>query len=173
MRLNGRILLLLLGSLVIVGVLASIWYERERHTTIFSDADSIRAPIDKVTPRDVLWRPPAALPDLLNSDGNEFEPAFTSDGITMYFVRGNAAQDADIYFSSRTPHGWTEPLPCKAINSKADEMGPELSADGASLYFYSNRVGGLGGYDLWVTHRTDDDWGGAEQPRPARQFPCQ
>lgn len=159
MRLNGRILFLGLSSLIIVSVLAVFWYQREQHTTIFSDAEFILAPIDEVTPRDVLWRPPVALPDVLNSGGNEFEPAFTSDGITMYFVRGNAAHNADIYFSTRTPRGWTRPLPLQEINSEADEMGPDLSPDGVTLYFYSNRAGGLGGYDLWVTHRSDGHWG--------------
>ena len=159
MRLIGRILFLGLSSLIIVSVLAVIWYQREQHTTIFSDAEFILAPIDEVTPRDVLWQPPVALPDVLNSVGNEFEPAFTSDGITMYFVRGNAAHNADIYFSTRTPSGWSEPLLLEEINSEADEMGPELSPDSASLYFYSNRAGGFGGYDLWVTHRSDGHWG--------------
>ncbi len=34
-------------------------------------------------------------------------------------------------------------------------MYPSISADGLSLYFASNRSGGYGGYDLWVTTRTN------------------
>ena len=33
--------------------------------------------------------------------------------------------------------------------------GPALSADGLSLYFDSNRPGGFGGNDLWVSQRAD------------------
>jgi len=44
------------------------------------------------------------------------------------------------------------------INSDADELGPEISADGARLYFYSNRAGGLGEYDLWASERGAHGW---------------
>src|SRR5690606_22133273 len=47
------------------------------------------------------------------------------------------------------------PLP---FNTPADELGPEPTADGSRLYFYSNRDGGLGGYDLWVAARRGEDW---------------
>ncbi len=47
------------------------------------------------------------------------------------------------------------------VNSSFDDAGPCISADGLKLYFNSNRSGGFGGYDLWVTSRDtiDDDWG--------------
>jgi len=35
------------------------------------------------------------------------------------------------------------------VNSSADDQGPILSADGSTLYFSSDRPGGLGGVDLW------------------------
>jgi hypothetical protein len=46
------------------------------------------------------------------------------------------------------------------VNSSADESYPSISTDGLALYFTSNRGGGVGAYDLWVTTRAtiDDDW---------------
>ncbi|UCE47869.1 MAG: PD40 domain-containing protein [Phycisphaerales bacterium] len=46
------------------------------------------------------------------------------------------------------------------LNSAHDENGVCISPDGLSLYFTSNRPGGLGDYDLYVTTRetTHDDW---------------
>src|SRR5262249_45650637 len=40
-----------------------------------------------------------------------------------------------------------------AVNSAAVELGPALTPDGLSLYFYVNKPGGLGGNDIWVSHR--------------------
>jgi hypothetical protein len=40
-----------------------------------------------------------------------------------------------------------------AINTAAGEAGPALSDDGLSLYFDSDRGGGVGSRDIWVSHR--------------------
>jgi hypothetical protein len=47
------------------------------------------------------------------------------------------------------------------VNTSYGETAPFISADGLSLYFASNRGGGYGGYDLWMTTRetTSDPWG--------------
>lgn len=57
---------------------------------------------------------------------------------------------------------WSMPVSLgPTINSTATDSGPALSKDGLSLYFYSNRPGGFGGNDIWVSQRdsTDDAWG--------------
>jgi serine/threonine protein kinase/Tol biopolymer transport system component/tetratricopeptide (TPR) repeat protein len=47
------------------------------------------------------------------------------------------------------------------VNTSYGDLAPCISADGLSLYFQTNRAGGSGGHDLWVTTRdtTDDEWG--------------
>src|SRR5690349_13830924 len=50
---------------------------------------------------------------------------------------------------------------CPAVvNSAADDQHPAMSKDALSLYFTSNRPGGSGNFDLWVTQRDslDDCW---------------
>lgn len=49
------------------------------------------------------------------------------------------------------------------VNSEGQEGSPNISADGLELYFNSNRDGGEGGNDIWVSKRatTDDEWGEA------------
>ncbi|MHC5005534.1 MAG: TolB family protein, partial [Planctomycetota bacterium] len=81
-----------------------------------------------------------------------------ADGMSLLFVRGRAGGSADIYVADRTPRGWTEPRPLEGINTEADELGPEPSPDGRTVYFYSDRAGGAGGYDLWLTRREGDGW---------------
>jgi len=50
--------------------------------------------------------------------------------------------------------GWSDPVWLGAvINSNQRDLGPELSRDGLSLYFNSERAGGFGGMDIWVSRR--------------------
>ena len=56
---------------------------------------------------------------------------------------------------------WSPPINLgSVINSGLSDQGPALSKDGLSLYFHSNRPGGLGGFDMYVSHRAsvDDPW---------------
>jgi WD40-like Beta Propeller Repeat len=49
---------------------------------------------------------------------------------------------------------WSDPVHLDApINSAAHELGASLSPDGLSLYFGSDRAGGEGAFDIWVSHR--------------------
>ena len=54
------------------------------------------------------------------------------------------------------------------VNSSSSEWPPSISADGLSLYFCSNRPGGYGHRDLWVTSRStkDNEWGTPENLGP-------
>jgi hypothetical protein len=48
---------------------------------------------------------------------------------------------------------WSEPVPVSEINTPANEQRAALSKDGLSLYFHSNRAGGFGANDIWVSQR--------------------
>jgi len=56
-----------------------------------------------------------------------------------------------------------------AVNGSSSEVSPSISADGLSLYFASNRPGGSGEFDLWVSTRptTDTPWGPAVNLGPS------
>ena len=143
---------------LLVGLLVGgwqLWFARQAY---FTDADTIKQPADVALVRDVLWRPPEKLSQLLNTGKDDYEPRPSADGQTLYLVRGKAGENADIYFAERTLDGWTEPAPLARINSDYDDLGPEPSADRRKLYFYSNRPGGSGKYDLWMAERGLGDW---------------
>jgi outer membrane protein OmpA-like peptidoglycan-associated protein len=85
------------------------------------------------------------------------------DGKTLLLYmspeRGNALND--IYVCLLLPDGtWSEPKSLgKKINlEKYDEMTPYLASDGETLYFSSDRPGGLGDNDIWMTKRLDNTW---------------
>jgi len=75
-----------------------------------------------------------------------------------------------IAFSTSHFSGWSEPVNLGAtINTTFDEQGPTLSNDELSLYFGSDRPGGIGGFDIWVSRRSCRDcaWGTPENLGPA------
>jgi hypothetical protein len=70
---------------------------------------------------------------------------------------------------------WSEPVNLGLIINGAgvDNRRPAISGDGLSLYFSSNRPGGFGTNDLWVSHRAsvDDRWGDPQNLGPAINYP--
>lgn len=146
------------SAALLAGAGSAWWLCAPGATVFYTDAEAIRRPQSASVPRDILWRPPVLLDAPLNTAGDDYEPRFAWDGLTLYFVRGKAGENADIYLTRRTPTGWDEPQPVPGINGEYDDLGPEPAADGETLYFYSNRPGGLGGYDLWMARRHDGAW---------------
>lgn len=57
---------------------------------------------------------------------------------------------------------WAAPVNLgSVVNSTFNDLGPAISKDGLSLYFGSDRPGGFGGIDIWVSQRAslDAPWG--------------
>ena len=106
---------------------------------------------------------------LINGDINN-EPSkgaitVSSDGDWLIFA-GNFHRgygDFDLYISYATPQGWSEPENLGPnINSGYWDSSPCLSPDNRVLYFSSNRPGGIGGKDLYMSNRlANGKWGPA------------
>jgi len=65
---------------------------------------------------------------------------------------------------------WSAPVNLgPVVNSAYNDQHPSISKDGLSLYFVSNRPGGFGGNDIWVTQRAtlDAPWGSPRNLGPA------
>ncbi len=132
---------------------------RPSHSQWWTDGEAIRVPGHAAPIREILWRPAEPFKGTGFGAADEYEPRYSANGSTVVFVRNRPGHNADLYTSRWSPKGWSEPTPIDSINTEHDELGPELSRDGTSLYFYSDRPGGLGGYDLWVSHAEGDSWG--------------
>lgn len=107
---------------------------------------------------DVRFGEPANLGSPINSSDYEYDPDISTDGLELYFQspRPGGYGDSDIYVAIRatTDGPWSEPVNLGPIvNSSGTEFGPNVSADGLSLYFNSTRPGGSGQNDLYVTTR--------------------
>ncbi len=85
---------------------------------------------------------------------NEGTLAFSPDGKTMVFARGNSGkrrgtQDVDLYISRFRNKKWSEPRLLSINDPETWDSTPAFSTDGRTLYFASNRAGGEGGIDLY------------------------
>ncbi|MFC1603897.1 hypothetical protein ACFL5F_02615 [Planctomycetota bacterium] len=108
------------------------------------------------------WGDPINLGPSLNTSVYDFGPSISANGLEIYFS-SNRGGAIDIWVAMRATISdtWEEPVNLgPAVNSSSGDIGPSISADGLELYFGSDRSGGLGRNDLWVTKREtiDDPW---------------
>lgn len=96
----------------------------------------------------------------VNSDCNEGAANVSPDGRFMFFAANNRKmrdESMDIYLVEKKGNAWSVPVNLEApINTDAFESQPSFSSDGKTLYFVSNRPGGLGGNDIWYSIRQAD-----------------
>lgn len=101
------------------------------------------------------WVQSYKLASPVNTDRNEGAQSLTADGNFMYFTACNRADglgSCDLYVSSRLKGKWLVPANMGTpVNSKSWEAQPSIAPDGRTLYFASNRSGGKGKMDIWVT----------------------
>jgi hypothetical protein len=80
----------------------------------------------------------------------------------VYFasIRPGGHRQGDIYRATRQAGGgWsTETNIGPPINTKCNEIEPYVSPDGTELFFTSERPGGVGGMDNWVSTNVDGKW---------------
>jgi outer membrane protein OmpA-like peptidoglycan-associated protein/tetratricopeptide (TPR) repeat protein len=102
----------------------------------------------------------------LNTDDNEGAQTISADGRFMVFTACNREEGVgrcDLYYSEKVGDKWTFPKNMRTpVNTRYKETQPSLSADGRTLYFASDRPGGKGQLDIWVTVK--DEEGNWSQP---------
>ncbi|MEQ9100480.1 MAG: OmpA family protein [Imperialibacter sp.] len=96
-----------------------------------------------------------ALDPVINDPGvNEGSVAFSSDGFTMIFAKGNTGKSSDaeqinLFFTRYRNGRWSTPRPVNVNEPSSWDSSPAMSPDGTTLYWASDRPGGLGGSDIY------------------------
>jgi outer membrane protein OmpA-like peptidoglycan-associated protein/tetratricopeptide (TPR) repeat protein len=102
------------------------------------------------------WEASRRLNGSINTPENEGAQNISQDVTWLVFTgcnRGDGAGSCDIYISFLTKDGWSQAMNMgNKINTEHWESQPCLSPDKRDLYFTSNRPGGYGGIDLYVSH---------------------
>ena len=120
------------------------------------------------------WTEPVNLGDDVNTEYDEGFACFSPDGTRIFFSSNrpkpgetadpDTAGDWDIYYADVAIPGDTEndvlpiygkPKYLDQVNSEADEMHVAMPSSGNMIYFTSDRKGGVGGYDIWLSRDFD------------------
>jgi outer membrane protein OmpA-like peptidoglycan-associated protein len=102
------------------------------------------------------WDVPEEISKAINTTNNEGTCSISADGRTLVFTacnRPDSYGSCDLYISHKEGKEWSQPVNLgQLVNSREWESQPSLSADGHTLYFASDRKGGQGKRDIWVSH---------------------
>ncbi|MEP0367435.1 MAG: OmpA family protein [Cyclobacteriaceae bacterium] len=98
----------------------------------------------------------------MNTKWGEGTGCFSHDGKSFYFSSCESEKGCKIYVSSQNEEGaWTAPIVLNENINKAgyDSKQPNVSQTGDTLFFASNRPGGIGGTDLWMSFKVKgNEW---------------
>ncbi len=114
------------------------------------------------------WTKPQNVGPVINTRNWETQPSFSSDGKTLYFIRGQVTREGiknpDIYTSTIGDDGkFGEPIRLSDnINTPEGEESVFIHPDNQTLYFSSEGHPGMGGIDIYLSKRQPDgSWGKA------------
>lgn len=105
------------------------------------------------------WSLPVNITPELQSDGNHFISCLSADGKQL-FLSKHENDNSDIYVSTYDGNRWGRCVRLnRNINTRYWESHAFISEDGTKLIFASDRPGGFGGLDLYISHKQGGDWG--------------
>ena len=115
---------------------------------------------------DSTWGQPEEI-SALNTNGNDAAVALSPDGQVLFTFVSDVKNPGDLYSSTLSGTEWSKPVKLNAnINSDSWEGSCSITADGRYLYFASERPGGFGGRDLYLSEKENGDWGPAKNLGP-------
>lgn len=112
--------------------------------------------------KDGEWGTPELLDSVINTPASEWHVSLTDDGV-LYFTsereEGTSALHGDIYKATVKGDSFTDlkKLP-SPINSIYNDSDPLIAPDESFLIFHSDRPGGFGQHDLYITFYNGVNW---------------
>lgn len=106
------------------------------------------------------WSVPKGISQNINSSGHEASIGLSSNGQNLLIYKDDN-NNGNIYLSRLTGNEWSVPVAFEEpVNSKYNEKDASISPDESYLYFSSNRPGGYGGYDIYMSKKLPNEkWG--------------
>ncbi len=111
------------------------------------------------------WSAPTKLPYQISSDRtNEVFAAYSDDGWSIYFNRDNATRSngfevMESSMQSKIKKNYMAAQMVSSVNSKFNEGPIYITLDGDKMYIASQGGDGFGGYDIFLSERTNGTWG--------------
>lgn len=104
------------------------------------------------------WSKPLLLPYPVNSGYHDSYPSLTDEGVLYFFSRRNEGFGyADIYRSTKIDGQYSKiEILDEPVNSRYSDLDPFIAPDESYLTFCSDRPGGFGSYDIYITYKKED-----------------
>lgn len=98
------------------------------------------------------WKTPELIKGDINTNRHEATVSISPDGQVLYLYRDTEFNSGDLFYVNKTKNGWGEmkELP---INSSSWEGSIAVAPNGLVAVFSSDRPGGYGGRDLYITKK--------------------
>jgi Tol biopolymer transport system component len=100
----------------------------------------------RAAPNGSGYLPPQPLGPAFNTPTGEWNLWVSADEDEIIFEASsrptNVSASGDLYYSWRTPAGWTDATPLEGVNSQNSDLMPRLHPDGETLYFTTAPFGG-------------------------------
>ena len=107
------------------------------------------------------WTRPLSISPNINSQFNEGTCTISADGRILIFTTCEGREtygSCDLYITTKTGEEWSVPKNLGSnVNSRSWDSQPALSADGRKLFFISDRGGGFGKRDIWLSEKNSDN----------------
>lgn len=129
--------------------------------TKFSEAKKIAANIQS---RFFLGGPSATADGkLLFYSKNDSEKKFSSkEKYGKNNLSSTGVNTLNVFYSSNENSNWSDPIALNINSAEYSSTHPNISADGKKLVFISNKPGGKGGYDLYISTKSGETWSSPE-----------
>lgn len=107
---------------------------------------------------------PVPLTGAVNDDYHESSASFSYSGNLMFFTRSSAKKDRrgkrqlKIFMAEKMEDQWVNIREVPFNGNDFSTCHPAISSDGTRLYFSSNRPGGFGGMDIYVSTFRNQAW---------------
>jgi hypothetical protein len=113
------------------------------------------------------WSAPQKISENINTMEHEASVALSADGNDLIIYKDDVG-DGNLYICHFNGTEWSKPVKLSSnVNSTYDESHASISSDGSTLYFSSNRPGGFGGYDIYISKQLPNgDWSLAQNAGP-------
>jgi outer membrane protein OmpA-like peptidoglycan-associated protein/tetratricopeptide (TPR) repeat protein len=103
---------------------------------------------------DTVWTTAVNMGTTINSTSHDASVGLSPDGQELFIYRATPANGGDLYVSTLTGTVWSEPKPLgSTINTSAWEPSASTTADENIIFFTSNRKGGYGGRDIYMSRK--------------------
>lgn len=111
------------------------------------------------------WTPLQNMGETVNTTGHDASSGLSPNGKMLFVFRGTLRGGGDVFMSENINDIWTKPRALgKYINTDAHESAVALSYDGNDLYFVSEKPGGMGGKDIYMSrwNAQKEEWSEAQ-----------